>query len=139
MRISANVINSQDKHKIILKTNENVHELEIASKPTGYGSSANGGELLFLALATCYVNDIYREAAKKGIKIERVEVEVAGEFDYEGAPAKNVTYKVRATSDASESDILELMRLTDTVAEIQNTLRQSTPVTLVETEVVKAQ
>jgi len=31
------------------------------------------------------------------------------------------------------------MRLTDTVAEIQNTLRQSTPVTLVETEVVKAQ
>lgn len=139
MRISANVINSQDKHEIILKTNENVHVLEIASKPTGYGSSANGGELLFLALATCYVNDIYREAAKKGIKIERVEVEVAGDFGLEGAPAKNVTYKVRVASDANESDILELMRLTDTVAEIQNTLRQSTPVTLVETEVFKVQ
>jgi uncharacterized OsmC-like protein len=29
---------------------------------------------LFLALASCYCNDIYREAAKRNIKVERVEV-----------------------------------------------------------------
>jgi hypothetical protein len=33
----------------------------------GGGSSANGGELLCLALATCYCNDVYREAKKRGI------------------------------------------------------------------------
>jgi len=139
MRISANVLNSQDNHQIVLKTNENVHSLEIASKPTGYGSSANGGELLFLALATCYVNDIYREAAKKGIKIERVEVEVTGDFDLEGAPAKNVAYKVRLAADADEAELLELMQLTDSVSEIQNTLRVGTPVTLLETEIFKVE
>ncbi len=51
-----------------------------SSKENGYGSSASGGELLFLALATCYCNDIYREAAKKNIKVESVEVDVEGDF-----------------------------------------------------------
>jgi hypothetical protein len=32
------------------------------------------GELLFLALASCYGNDIYWEAAKRNSKVERVEV-----------------------------------------------------------------
>jgi uncharacterized OsmC-like protein len=36
---------------------------------------------LFLALATCYCNDIYREAAKRNIKVDSVEVEVEGTFE----------------------------------------------------------
>lgn len=43
-----------------------------------------------LALASCYCNDVYREANEKGIKIDRVEVEA--EFVSKGEPAKNVTY-----------------------------------------------
>ena len=62
MRISARVQNSQGQHQVSLATNDTVHSLSIPPKPTGFGSSANGGELLFLALATCYCNDIYREA-----------------------------------------------------------------------------
>jgi uncharacterized OsmC-like protein len=42
--------------------------------------------LLFLALATCYCNDIFREAAKQGLKIDGVEVKVEGEFGAEGEP-----------------------------------------------------
>jgi organic hydroperoxide reductase OsmC/OhrA len=64
MKISAKVQNSEGQHHVILRTNDNVHSLTIPPKPAGFGSSANGGELLFLALATCYCNDIYREAAK---------------------------------------------------------------------------
>jgi len=72
MKISAAVQNSAGQHHVTLRTNDNVHSLAIPPKPTGFGSSANGGELLFLALATCYGNDIYREAAKRGIKVNKL-------------------------------------------------------------------
>ena len=137
MRISARVENSKDNHQVTLQTNNNVHSIVIPPKSTGYGSSASGGELLFLALASCYCNDIYREAAKRNIKVERVEVEVNGDFGAEGESAKNVTYHARVYSKASEDEVRELMRFTDTVAEIQNTLRMETPVVLTEIEAVK--
>lgn len=137
MKITARVENSKDNHQITLQTNGNAHSIVIPPKPTGYGSSANGGELLFLALASCYCNDIYREAAKRNIKVERVEVEVKGDFGAEGKPATNVVYHAKVFADASEDEIRELMKFTDTVAEIQNTLRIKTPVVLTEIEAVK--
>jgi uncharacterized OsmC-like protein len=64
------------------------------------GSSANGDELLFLALATCYCNDIYREARKRGIEVERVQVEVTGEFGGEGEPAREIRYNASVDAKA---------------------------------------
>ena len=137
MKISARVENSKDNHQITLQTNDNIHSIVIPSKPTGYGSSANGGELLFLALASCYCNDIYREAAKRNIKVERVEVNVEGDFGGEGDPATNVLYHAKVFANASEDEIRDMMKFTDTVAEIQNTLRIKTPVVLTEIEAIK--
>ena len=137
MKIFARVENSKDNHQVTLQTNDNVHSITIPPRPTGYGSSANGGELLFLALASCYCNDIYREAAKRNIKIERVEVNVEGDFGAEGEYAKNVTYHAKVSAQASEDEIREMMKFTDTVAEIQNTLRTGIPVVLGKIEVVK--
>src|SRR5688500_8737239 len=137
MKITAKVENSKDDHQVTLQTNDNVLSIVIPPKSTGYGSSANGGELLFLALATCYCNDIYREAAKRNIKVDRVEVDVDGDFGAEGEPAKNVTYHAKVFAQTSEEEIRELMEFTDTVAEIQNTLRVATPVMLSQVEVMK--
>lgn len=65
MKISA-AVKSQFNHlQTTVQTNGVVKELQIAPKTTGYGSSINGGELLMLSLATCYCNDIYREAAEE--------------------------------------------------------------------------
>ena len=136
MKVSAKVQNSEGQHHVILSTNENVHSITIPSRSTGFGSSANGGELLFLALATCYCNDIYREASKRGLKVDHVEVEVKGEFGAEGEPAKNVSYRAKVTAKASKAEIQELMTQTDRVAEIQNTLRQETPVIFSDIEAV---
>ena len=136
MRISAHVQNSEGQHHVTLRTGDQVHSLTIAPRPTGSGSSANGGELLFLALGTCSCNDVHREAAKRGLQIRRVEVEVEGEFGAEGEPARNVKYHVRVAGDASEAELRELLRHTDRVSEIQNTLRAGTPVTLGRVEVV---
>ena len=137
MKISARLENSKDNHQVTLQTSEHVHSIVIHPKPTGYGSSVNGGELLFLALATCYCNDIYREAAKRNIKVERVEVNVEGDFGAEGEPSKNVTYQDKVFANAGDDEIRELMKFTDTVAEIQNTLRNGTHVVLAEIQTVK--
>ncbi|MEA2572786.1 MAG: hypothetical protein QOH93_84 [Chloroflexia bacterium] len=136
MNISATVQNSRGQHQVTLSTNGNAHSIGIPPKTSGYGSSANGGELLFLALATCYCNDIYREAAKRGIEVEQVEVTVEGQFGSEGEPASGITYHAKVAARATEAEIRELMQHTDTVAEIQNTLRVQTPVKLGHIEAV---
>jgi uncharacterized OsmC-like protein len=129
--MSARIDNRLNQHEISVSTNGIESRLTIPPKPTGYGSSANGGELLFLALATCYCNDLYREAARQNITVHRVQVEVTGEFQPEpGSMAENVTYHVRVEAEASEEEIQELIYHTDTVAEIQNTLRGGTSVRL---------
>jgi organic hydroperoxide reductase OsmC/OhrA len=136
MKISARVESSHGQHHVSLATNDQAHSIQIAPKPAGFGSSANGGELLFLALATCYCNDIYREAAKRGVNVQRVEVEVAGEFGAEGDPAQNITYGAKVWAHAPDQAIRDLMSHTDRVAEIQNTLRLGVTVTLGRIEAV---
>ena len=130
MNISARIENRLNSHSVTLATNGHEHSVAIAPKAGGYGSSANGGELLFLALATCYCNDLYREARKRNIELRSVRVEVSGEFGAEGEAAKNITYSASVDGSASQDDLLALMRHTDAVAEIQNTLRSSIPITL---------
>lgn len=72
MLISAGINNSVGKNAIEVSTNQILKEINIPGKPQGYGSPVNGGELLFLALATCYCNDVYREAAKRNMKVDAV-------------------------------------------------------------------
>ncbi len=76
--------------------------ITIGSKLGGFGWSVNGGELLFLALATCYCNDLYREAAIRGITIHQVEVEVISEFGGRGEPASGVSYGEHRCASASQ-------------------------------------
>jgi organic hydroperoxide reductase OsmC/OhrA len=136
MPIRARVLNRDGEHHVTLATGDSEHALSIASKPTGRGSATNGGELLFLALATCYCNDLFREADLRGIVVDEVEVEVAGDFGAPGAPARNVTYRVRVTAQASDAEIRALITHTDAVAEVHNTLRAGIPVTLTAVGVV---
>jgi len=135
MNISARLINRQSEHQILLRTGELEHSLQIAPKSDGFGSRTNGGELLFLALATCYCNDLYREAKRRGVGIKSVEVEVSGEFGSEGEPARSINYCCSVEANAPKEQVLELMRYTDSVAEIQNTLRHSTAITLTNCDV----
>lgn len=130
MKINACVQSGRGRHNVVLSTNENPHSITIAPKPNGQGSSASGGELLLLAVATCYCNDLYREAGKRGMKLTQVEVEAEGEFPEEGAAGRNITYRARVEAEASLAEINALIAHTDEVAEIHNTLRTAIPVTL---------
>jgi len=135
MRIPAGIRNSAQHHPAPVATEGRNRDLPLPPKTEGRGSAVNGGELLFLALATCYGNDIYREANAAGIPIDAVEVTVEGEFGGPGDPARNITYSAVVTSPADPDEVRGLLRLTDSLAEIQNTLRVGTPVVLDAVEV----
>lgn len=129
MKFSAQLQDNRNNHQITLRVGDKEQSIPIAPRPTG-GSTVSGGELLFPALATCFCNDLYREAAKRDIQIESVEVKVEGDFEAEGKPGSNIIYRAKVKADASEEEIQDLLRHTDTMAEIQNTLRAGTPVKL---------
>jgi uncharacterized OsmC-like protein len=135
MDIFARVTSTKGCHATFVRTGEREQSLAIAAKEEGYGSSVNGGELLFLALATCYCNDVYREARKRGIEVSGVEVEVIGEFGGNGEPARNIRYRTTVMSSAPHAEVHDLIRHTDGVAEIHNTLRSGARIELVDFDV----
>lgn len=130
MKIAASIKSSFNQHEILVQTNDTINKINIAPKASGFGSSVNGGELLLLSLATCFCNDIYREASKRNLHLSNVEVVCNGEFGAEGEPGSNFTYTVKIISDASEDEIEELIKYTDSIAEIHNTLRKGINITL---------
>ena len=75
----------------------------------GMGLGFNGGELLLLAIGGCYCNDLFREAAKLGMVIKSVQVDVQADWEGDPVRAQNVTYSTRIEAEASEADILALM------------------------------
>jgi organic hydroperoxide reductase OsmC/OhrA len=130
MRISAMVRNGPAYHDAFVTTAGRTQRLAVSARPDGPGSVVNGGELLMLALATCFGNDLYREAAAVGIPVDGVEVEASADFAGVGLAATHVTYRARVDSAAPERDIDSLLRRTDGVAEVHNTLRAGVAVAL---------
>ena len=96
----------------------------------GGGQGFNGGQLLNLAVAGCISNDLFREAARAGISLDRVEVTVLS--DYVGDPAVStpIEYDVELKGEAAEDVLRQLVQRVDEVAEIPNSLRRGTEVRL---------
>ncbi|MBS1725646.1 MAG: OsmC family protein [Armatimonadetes bacterium] len=91
----------------------------------------NGGELLVLAVATCYANDIFREASGQNVSVNEVEVQASAEFDAAGQPASSIDYRVFASGESSDKEIQRLIVHVDSVAEVHLTIRNGVPVRLV--------
>ena len=137
MKILASVKNTVSSHTATVKTNDLESALDIPKKSTGRGSGINGGEFLYLSLATCYCNDVFREAEKFGVVVKSVEVNVEGEFGGVGEPTTLINYDVKVSAEANDEKIVDLLKHTDSVAEVQNTLRLGIPVNLRNIEVIK--
>ncbi len=110
--------------------------IDRAKEAGGLGLGFNGGELLLLAIGGCYSNDVYREAAKRGLRVQNVEVKVTADWAGEPVRAQNVCFSVSVEAEATAQEILELIHHTDSVAEIPNSLRLGTAVQLAETKAI---
>jgi organic hydroperoxide reductase OsmC/OhrA len=101
----------------------------------GGGLGFNGGQLLYLAIAACYSNDLYREAATRGITLHRVAITVDGDFAGPGAASTPVVVDLELEGDAAPADLEALLDEVHAVAEIPRSLRDGTPVELGKREV----
>ena len=117
MKYSADMHSVNGKLDVLMTKGDRQNKVEIAPQHKGFGSSISGGEILFLAIATCYCNDLYREGTKLGIKVDNVEVDVDGDFMAAGEPALNVQCRIKVTARASEEEIRKLVLHTDSIAE----------------------
>ena len=105
----------------------------IADRPKdggGGGLGFNGGELLNLAVAGCVSNDLFREAAKRGIVIHQVRVKVRCDYVGDPAVATPIEYEVEIEGEAGAEELEALVRETDSIAEIPNSVRRGTDVAL---------
>jgi uncharacterized OsmC-like protein len=104
----------------------------------GRGLGFNGGQLLYLAVAGCISNDLFRDARTAGIELSRVRVKVSGDFVGEPAVSDEIRYEVEVAGDAPEEELRKLIHFVDEIAEIPNSLRYGTRVRLVRAKVGQA-
>ena len=105
----------------------------LADRPAsggGRGLGFNGGQLLYAAIAGCCSNDLFREAATMGVTLQRVAITVDGGFPKRGEPSLPISVDLELDGDAPEAVLGELVQLVDRIAEIPNSIRGTTPVTL---------
>jgi putative redox protein len=94
----------------------------------GAGLGFNGGQLLYLSIAACLSNDLYREAMTMDIELDGVEVTVDGDFPGRGAGSTPIEVEVTVRSAASESDVRALIAEVERVAEIPRSIREAAPI-----------
>jgi uncharacterized OsmC-like protein len=96
----------------------------------GRGLGFNGGQLLYLAIGGCVSNDLFREAAARGMELTAVRVAVRGDFSGDPAVSDPVSYDVELSGDATSEQLEELVAHVDAIAEIPNSVRKGTEVKL---------
>jgi uncharacterized OsmC-like protein len=94
----------------------------------GGGLGFNGGQLLYLSIAACWSNDLYREAATMGIELDNVEITVDGDFPARGSGSTPITVDLVVRSSAPEDQVRELIAEVERVAEIPCSIRDGAPI-----------
>jgi uncharacterized OsmC-like protein len=110
----------------------------VIDRPHGAGGGGlgfNGGQLLYLAIAGCISNDLFREAQARGIELTSVRVVAEGDFTGNPQVSGPVGYAVEIEGDASPEVLGALVHDVDAIAEVPNSLRAGTPVRLGEVTV----
>lgn len=104
----------------------------------GGGLGFNGGQLLYLAIGGCVSNDLFREAAARGIRLDTVRVRVRGDFTGDPPLSDPVSYDVELSGDASPEQLRALVEHVDAIAEIPNSVRRGTVVMIDRVEVASS-
>ena len=103
----------------------------VTDRPTaagGGGLGFNGGQLLYLSIAACWSNDLYREAATMGIELDGVEITVDGDFPARGSGSTPISVEIVVRSSAPEARVRALIAEVERVAEIPRAIRDATAI-----------
>lgn len=96
-------------------------------------ASFTGAHLLHLAAAGCVLNDVFREAERRGIPVYGVRVTASGGFNPETWESTGIRYLVDVDTPAPANELDALLDAVDSVAEIPKSIRAGAPVGRVRT------
>jgi uncharacterized OsmC-like protein len=85
-------------------------------------SRFTGAHLLHVAVAGGVLDDVYREASTRGVRLEGVRVRAEGGFDEEGV-STGIRYRIEVDSNVSPDQLAELIAEVDRMAPIPGQLR----------------
>jgi hypothetical protein len=78
-------------------------------------------------VAGCVSNDLFREAARRGIELTRVVITADGGYGGQPATSTGITYSAEVEGRSAAADRRSLASYVDEIAEIPNSLRQGRP------------
>jgi len=94
------------------------------------GMGFGGGEILCLAVGTCYYNNLRREANHRNIELVLIEIEVTADWDDPSPIASEIRIKPKIESQASQDEIESLLEYAIQVSSVANTISHTVPVRL---------
>lgn len=84
-------------------------------------------QLLGVAVAGCYANTLFAEAAARGVWLRSLDVEAAIEWVDRPPRTQSVTVHIRIASEADEPTVMELVEHADRVSRVANSIRLGVP------------
>jgi hypothetical protein len=90
--------------------------------------ASNGAQVLHLSVALCVLNDTYREAQRRGIRLDGVAVTADGGFDDFWA-STGITYTISIDAAGAPEVLHDMLEAVDQSAEIPKVLRAGAKVT----------
>jgi putative redox protein len=89
-----------------------------------------GGEYLLVALAGCFTSHLLAAVRAREAQIDDVKVTATGTLD--GTPERFTEFTLTVAAQAADADMLQkVVTIAERGCQVINTLRQSTPVTLI--------
>ncbi len=102
-------------------------------RPKGVGGDGfgySGGQVLVLAVGTCFYNNLYYAADERGIKIISVELEVTSGWTEEPKVSSGIIISAQVEAEASPNEIEELIHHANRVSVVSNSVRQGATVAM---------
>lgn len=121
---------SSGKYSLTIDRPKGTIILDRAGRPPPKGLGYSGGDLFMLALAGCFTNDVIGEASRRGLKLNRVDVDIEVDWGAKDACAESIGFSTNVEADASQKDITDLIQWADNDSTISRTVRTGMPFTV---------
>lgn len=100
-------------------------------KAGGMGLGFNGAQMIALSIGGCFCNDLRYMAEELEVTLDTIEVDVDVELDGSPIMITSATMNVQVTSATPNIDLVALIRRTESVSAVTNSVRRGFPVAVV--------
>ena len=96
----------------------------------GDGIGYSGGQVLVLAVGTCFYNNLFYAADQRNIKIRNVELEVVSRWTEEPMVSSGIQINAKVEAEANSDEIQELILYASQASTVSNSVREGITVSM---------